>query len=309
MSTSTDPTVGTGYDQLKLSSGSALFNPNDATLDVDLGYVPAINTSFQIVSQAFGSPITGRFNGISQFGSVTSGPVTFSVGYFNSGIILTVVGVNVPTRTWDGGGTTSNWSDAANWVGDVAPSFAAALVFPAGVAKLAPVNDLAPGLHVTALTIAAPGYDLTGAAVDLAGTTHAAYGSGASAIELGLDVGASRTVDVDSGGALVIDSPVSGAGGLTKTSPGILRMTGVSSSYRGPTVVNAGRLVIDGSIISSSSLQVAAGASLGGDGAVPAVIGQRTARPESAEHRQPEPRRWRGAGGRDSARPATTRSM
>ncbi|MFI5428592.1 hypothetical protein [Aeromicrobium sp. UC242_57] len=119
----------------KLTSGSALFNPNGANLDIDLGYLPAVNTSFQIVSQTFGSPITGRFNGISQFGSIVVGPVTFSVGYFNSGIILTVVGVNVPTRTWDGGGATSSWSEAANWVGDVAPSLAAALVFPAGTSK------------------------------------------------------------------------------------------------------------------------------------------------------------------------------
>jgi autotransporter-associated beta strand protein len=265
------PTLGTGYDQVRLTSGSALFNPNNATLDVSLGYLPAVNTSFQVVSQTFGSPITGRFNGISQFGSVISGPVTFSVGYFNSGVILTVIAVNVPTRTWDGGGTTNNWSDAANWVGDVAPSFAAALVFPAGAAKLASVNDLEPGLQVTSLTVGASGYVVSGAPIDLLGTARATYVSGTSSIDLGLDLDATRTVEVDAGGTLLLGSPVSGGGGLTKTSAGILRVTGVSNSYTGPTAINAGRLVVDGSIVSSSSLQVAAGASLGGDGAVPTV--------------------------------------
>ena len=94
------PTAGTGYDRLRLTSGSALFNPNGAVLDVDLGYLPTVNTSYQIVSQTFGSPITGRFNGISQFGSFVEGPATFSVGYFNSGVILTVVAVSsVPTAS------------------------------------------------------------------------------------------------------------------------------------------------------------------------------------------------------------------
>ncbi|GAA4374328.1 Ig-like domain-containing protein [Nocardioides caricicola] len=93
------PIAASGYDRLTLSDPSALFNPNGATLDVDLGYRPAVNSSFQIVSQGVGTPITGRFNGLSQFSSFTSEGVTFSVGYFNTGIVLTVTAVDVPSGT------------------------------------------------------------------------------------------------------------------------------------------------------------------------------------------------------------------
>lgn len=36
--------------------------------------------------------------------------------------LLTTTGTNAATRTWDGGGATNNWSDAANWSGDTAPT-------------------------------------------------------------------------------------------------------------------------------------------------------------------------------------------
>jgi hypothetical protein len=47
--------------------------------------------------------------------------------------------------TWDGGGADNHWTTAANWVGDVAPQPGDDLVFPAGAARLANVNDF-PGV-------------------------------------------------------------------------------------------------------------------------------------------------------------------
>ncbi|MFI5428593.1 Ig-like domain-containing protein [Aeromicrobium sp. UC242_57] len=78
-------------------------------------------------------------------------------------------------------------------------------------------------------------------------------------------------MQVDAGGTVAITSPISGAGGLTKTSPGNLRLTHASSSYTGATTVSAGQLTVDGLIASSSSVQVASGATLAGSGVVPAV--------------------------------------
>ena len=239
-------TVGTGYDQLKLTNASALFNPNGATLDIGLGYLPAVNTSFQIVSQTISSAITGRFNGISQFGSLVSGPVTFSVGYFSSGVILTVTAVNAQTSTWDGGGTTDNWSDAANWVGDVAPSQFDALVFPTGAQRLTNVNDLA-GLQFSSLTIGGAGYTLSGNALDLAGSLLATYASGSSAVALPISLHSSSTFDVTTGGTLVASGAISGTGfGVTKIGGGTLQYAGaLANSYTGATTVNAGRLELN----------------------------------------------------------------
>src|SRR5437660_1487717 len=47
------------------------------------------------------------------------------------------------TRTWDGGGSTNNWSEAANWSGDAAPVAGDDVVFDATSSKACTVNTLA----------------------------------------------------------------------------------------------------------------------------------------------------------------------
>src|SRR5262245_25659001 len=49
--------------------------------------------------------------------------------------------------TWDGGGSDNNWTTAANWAGDVAPTPNAGdiLVFPAGAGRLTTTNDFPVG--------------------------------------------------------------------------------------------------------------------------------------------------------------------
>jgi hypothetical protein len=242
------PTVGVGYDRLKLTNGSALFNPNGATLEVELGYVPTVNTSFQIVSQAHSSPITGRFNGISQFGSLTSGPATFSVGYFNSGIILTVTDVTIPTYTWDGGGTTDSWSEAANWADDEVPLSGSQLVFPADAPRLSPVNDLPGGFDVTSLVVGGPGYDLTGNGIDLRGSVTTNYASGSSTLGLDVTVSGAHGVFLAEGGTLAVAGAVTG---------GTLNLTG------------GGRVSVTGAV--TSSLTVGSGVALSGSGTTAAV--------------------------------------
>lgn len=257
-------TVGTGYDQLKLTSGSALFNPNGATLDIDLGYLPAVNTSFQIVNQASSTPVTGRFNGISQFGSVTSGPVTFSVGYFNSGIILTVTSVS--SRTWDGGGTTSKWSEAANWAGDTAPTAGSALVFPQGAAKRSTVNDFASGTSFASITIADAGYDLAGNAFATSFGMLADFATGTSTISSPVNVSSAVPVSVQDGGTLALSGAVSSTNGLAKTGEGLLLLS-AANSYAGVTSVSAGTLAIAnssslGSSVAGNGTNVSPGATL-----------------------------------------------
>lgn len=56
--------------------------------------------------------------------------------------------------------------------------------------------------------------------------------------------------------------------GLTKTGAGNLTLTG-TNTYRGATIVNAGKLIVNGSIANTSSVTIANGAVLGGNAAIP----------------------------------------
>ena len=56
--------------------------------------------------------------------------------------------------------------------------------------------------------------------------------------------------------------------GLTKNGLGDLTLTGVNT-YRGQTIVNAGRLIVNGSIANTSSVTIADGAVLAGNAAIP----------------------------------------
>ena len=91
--------------------------------------------------------------------------------------------------------------------------------------------------------------------------------------------GATRTIDVARGTvAGGIDARLTGAlsdnaaSGLVKAGLGTLVLS-AESTYLGETLVGAGRLVVDGSIATSSGVNVSAGAELGGSGRMAAITG------------------------------------
>src|SRR5437868_2883937 len=62
-------------------------------------------------------------------------------------------GREVPaTATLDGGGPTNNWSERANWVGDVAPVGGEDLVFPVGAAQPNNFNNFPSGTSFHSLS-------------------------------------------------------------------------------------------------------------------------------------------------------------
>src|SRR5262249_23276212 len=69
--------------------------------------------------------------------------------------------------------------------------------------------------------------------------------SGLGAIALG-----SRTLTAGTANSTTFGGPISGTGGLVKQGSGALTLTG-ASSYTGPTNINAGALVVNGSLASS----------------------------------------------------------
>jgi fibronectin-binding autotransporter adhesin len=87
---------------------------------------------------------------------------------------------------WDGGGGDNNWSTAANWALDVAPSAGDDLVFPAGASRLTNVNDLAAGTRLNTIQFQGSGYSITGNSIELSGGLTANNAAGANS--LGLDI-------------------------------------------------------------------------------------------------------------------------
>src|SRR5262245_38324114 len=78
------------------------------------------------------------------------------------------------TRVWDGGSLlNSNWSTAANWVGDVAPTPGVDdLEFPSVAARKTNTNDFVNAAFL-GLNLTGSGYALGGTPVSLAGSLSA----------------------------------------------------------------------------------------------------------------------------------------
>jgi len=118
----------------------------------------------------------------------------------------------------------------------------------AGTLTLGSGTALAPN---SAVSIAAAGR------LGLGGNTTLASLNGAGSVTLG-----TSTLTVGTG---TYSGVISGTGALTKTGTGTLTLTGVNT-YTGATAVNAGLLVVNGSL--TSAVTVASGAVLGGTGRV-----------------------------------------
>jgi autotransporter-associated beta strand protein len=72
------PAVGTHYDQTEVVGTVSLGN---ATLSIDLGFTPATNTSFMIISNALGDAVVGTFNGLPDGAIFTADGQAFMISY------------------------------------------------------------------------------------------------------------------------------------------------------------------------------------------------------------------------------------
>jgi uncharacterized repeat protein (TIGR01451 family) len=71
-------TAGSGYSQL---SSSGTINITGSTLNVSLGFTPAIGNSFTIIKNTGSSAIVGTFNGLKQNGTFTQNGMVFRISY------------------------------------------------------------------------------------------------------------------------------------------------------------------------------------------------------------------------------------
>ena len=170
--------------------------------------------------------------------------------------------VPLTTSTWDGGGVDSNWSTAANWLGDTAPAAGFDLIFP-NSPNTSPINNLTAGTAFTGLNFdgGASSYTLTGNAI---GISNYVRNTSVNSQTVGLPLQLNGPLNFDAlNGSLFIDAPVSGPHGITKTGGNRLELT-ANNSYTGDTVITTGTVSIGngdvaGSIDSTGTVSFGAG--------------------------------------------------
>src|SRR5205085_1099627 len=150
------------------------------------------------------------------------------------------------TRVWDGGSPlTSNWTAAANWVGDVAPVPGVDdLEFPGVAARKTNTNDFV-GATFLGIAFTGSNYALGGQPLTLGGNLTTSPGAVSDSINLNLTLNADRTFQLGAGSALTINGVIGdnfgsdslGAWGFTKTGPGTLVLRG-ANTYSGLTRVS-----------------------------------------------------------------------
>src|SRR5262245_3065901 len=113
------------------------------------------------------------------------------------------------TCIWDGGSlVNSNWSTAANWVGDVAPVPGLDnLEFPAAAARKANTNDFV-GAAFLGLAFTGSGYTLGGNTMTLGGDATAGPGTLNNFLSLDLTLDGNRTFRPEAGSVLTVNGVI-----------------------------------------------------------------------------------------------------
>jgi autotransporter-associated beta strand protein len=151
------------------------------------------------------------------------------------------------TDTWNGGASTGNWGDAANWASGSAntPPITGDVVAFGTVGTTASVTN-----NLTTLTnvgvnfnTGAPSFALYGNAIT---NTNALVDNSANlqTINLPVVLGITTNITVVGGGSLTIGGQISGAFGFTNSGAGTLTLLGTNNTYTGITAVSAGTVVI-----------------------------------------------------------------
>jgi hypothetical protein len=204
-------------------------------------------------------------------GSATVGSKTLTVSAKDTtplvgtyALSFTVVSTS---RVWDGGSLVdSKWSSAANWVGDVAPSFPTESVSFAGATRLTPDMDM--NYSVTGVT-----FDGTAGSFNIGSTTGSTLTNGAGGIvnnsvnaqvlNVPIVMGAAQTIDAAAGN-LSLSNSITGGFALTKSGAGTATLGGSGTSTVGDLIVTNGLLKIAAGTLRANATQGNTKIDLGG---------------------------------------------
>lgn len=192
-----------------------------------------------------------------------NGPMT-STGIWRKvgGGKLVLTGANTQNTNMDVNGGTLNLQNSAALGGG-----SYAHVYQNNTLEVEGGVNIPQGLYVGNINQTDPAVSLRSVAGDNTWSGYVRLHSGHQHARVGVDAGSTLTISGP------IETYNGSVGSLTKVGPGLLTVTGTSNTYVGPTFVDEGTLRVDGSITSSPSVTVAAGATLEGTGWVPTVDG------------------------------------
>lgn len=122
-------------DETQLACGGTVTLKEQATLDVATsGYTPVRGDGFLVLGKSPASPISGTFLNVPEASEIPVGTSVVRASYLGGNGNDLFLTTSSTTRTWDGDAVLNdNWTDAANWTGDIAPLFGDVLVFPSGI--------------------------------------------------------------------------------------------------------------------------------------------------------------------------------
>ncbi|MHC5112676.1 MAG: galactose-binding domain-containing protein, partial [Planctomycetota bacterium] len=176
------------------------------------------------------------------------------------------------TEEWDGGGGDDNWSTDLNWADDTAPVPGSNTVLQfAGATRTSPNNDFAAASDFSSILFNPGTSEFT-----LGGNAFGLFSMVKNdsvipqTINNDMTLGAVVSVDAE-GGDVTLGGTVSGGFGLAKIGVHTLALNG-ANTYSGETTIDEGRLVVNGSIDTSSQVTVNAGGTLSGSGSTPLVV-------------------------------------
>jgi autotransporter-associated beta strand protein len=258
--------------QANASGGVFTFSPN-VVLAPGTVYYFYENAPTPVNGVTGGNVIVGGQGYISSL-PAPGGPFAAAAESFN----FLVMGLSsLQTAYWDGR-TDGNWTHA-NWALNAAdtqtiltPSAATDVTFSITSGARNENTTLGADFTIHSLTINDPAAVTIGGSNTLtisgaSGTgINVMSGSGLLTINANLTLaGASNTITVNNVAGAVINGVVGGTIGLVKQGAGVLTLNG-ADTYTGPTMVNMGALIVNGSI--ASAVTVRPGALIGGSGVI-----------------------------------------
>jgi hypothetical protein len=164
---------GTGYDQLKVNG---TFEPNGATLQGSLGFIPPNGSKYRIVDNDGSDSITTTFNNLSEGDTITIGGTPFTITYKGgdgNDIELIAPGVAAPPPTISGP-ITINGGAQRSMVQSITITFSEPVTLQPGAFKvegtaLGPIGNVGLTISQMGATVTLT-FNNSGVAIDPAGS-------------------------------------------------------------------------------------------------------------------------------------------
>lgn len=269
--------AGLSHDQIQVTSGGV--TPAGSAVTLVPSATQAHGATFVLINKVSAGAISGTFGDLPEGAIRNFGLNGYRFSYTggDGNDFTATAGAAAATgltRTWDAGGATANWSDAANWDGDTLPAAGDILRFTADAFQNS-INNRGGAYH--RLEFAGEGFHSLGASginsnpLTLTDGIISTQTFGSATINNSLDLGADQTFATGAGtltflsagqirlhghtltlaanqagaGGITVFGLLTGTGNLVKAGPGLADISGAGAGvndFSGTTTVLEGEL-------------------------------------------------------------------